>query len=65
MYPLYKHRIGIMESHGFVAMVSHVLSAEPAEACPPSRGFGGHPLHMPPRLGSRGFLRRRVKGAGS
>jgi hypothetical protein len=25
------------------------------------QGFGGHPLRIPPRLDSRGFLRRRVK----
>jgi hypothetical protein len=50
-----------VEPHGFTAVVPFVPSAEPAEACLPLPRLRRTPARIPPRLNSRGFLRRRVK----
>jgi hypothetical protein len=66
-----------MEPHGFTAVVPVVSSAKPAEVCPPSprlrRTPAAHFSTASSTLRSsllqgtsiRGFLRRRVRGAGA
>ena len=51
----------LVEPHGLTAVVSFVSSAELTEACPPSPRLRRTPARIPPRLHSRGFLRRRAK----
>ena len=52
-----------MEPHGLTAVVPVYSSATPRRSSVHLRKASErHPLRIPPRLHSRGFLRRRVKG---
>ena len=52
--------VSTVEPHDLTAVGPLVSWRNPPKPVPLRQGFGGHPLRTPPRLDSRGFLRRRV-----